>query len=98
MCKNKAAPPLSSLGQSLAAVRLMRGLAPAEVERLPLQICSTSTMSHCPGTLHGRAGRAIVPSVMLPTHGRYEYSNITRRPDYTWPGGHRLAVYIALNI
>ena len=35
---------------------------------------------------------------MLPTHGRYEYSNITRRPDYTWPGGHRLAVYVALNI
>src|SRR5215470_6601472 len=34
MCKNKAAPPLSSLVQSLAAVRLMRGLAPAEVERL----------------------------------------------------------------
>jgi len=35
---------------------------------------------------------------MLPTHGRYEYSNITTRPDYAWPGGHRLAVYVALNI
>ena len=35
---------------------------------------------------------------MLPTHGRYEYSNITTRPDYTWPGGARLAVYVALNI
>lgn len=35
---------------------------------------------------------------MLPTHGRYDYSNITRRPDYSWPGGHRLAVYVALNI
>ncbi len=35
---------------------------------------------------------------MLPTHGRYDYSNITRRPDYTWPGGRRLAVYVALNI
>src|SRR5438046_9069274 len=34
---------------------------------------------------------------MLPTHGRYEYSNITKRPDYTWPGGRRLAVYVALN-
>ena len=21
---------------------------------------------------------------MLPTHGRYEYSNITKRPDYAW--------------
>jgi len=35
---------------------------------------------------------------MLPTHGRYEYSNITKRPDYAWPGGRRLAVYVALNI
>src|ERR1700730_7707725 len=35
---------------------------------------------------------------MLPTHGRYEYSNITTRPDYAWPGGRRLAVYLALNI
>jgi peptidoglycan/xylan/chitin deacetylase (PgdA/CDA1 family) len=35
---------------------------------------------------------------MLPTHGRYEYSNITRRADYTWPGGSRLAVYVALNV
>lgn len=35
---------------------------------------------------------------MLPTHGRYGYSNITRRPDYTWPDGKRLAVYVAVNI
>jgi len=35
---------------------------------------------------------------MLPTHGRYEYSNITTRPSYTWPGGRTLAVYVALNI
>ena len=34
----------------------------------------------------------------LPTHGRYEYSNITKRPDYTWPNGARLAVYVAVNI
>jgi peptidoglycan/xylan/chitin deacetylase (PgdA/CDA1 family) len=34
----------------------------------------------------------------LQTHGRYEYSNITARPDYSWPGGRRLAVYVALNI
>ncbi|HEU4370169.1 MAG TPA: polysaccharide deacetylase, partial [Methylomirabilota bacterium] len=30
---------------------------------------------------------------MLPTHGRYDYSSITTRPDYAWPGGRRLAVY-----
>lgn len=35
---------------------------------------------------------------MLRTHDRYAYSNITRRPDYSWPGGKRLAVYVAVNI
>ena len=35
---------------------------------------------------------------MLPTHDRYRYSSIVSRPDYTWPGGRRLAVYIAVNI
>lgn len=35
---------------------------------------------------------------MLRTHGRYDYSPITKRPDYEWPGSKRLAVYVALNI
>ena len=35
---------------------------------------------------------------MLPSHARYAYSNITKRPEYAWPGGKRLAVYVALNI
>jgi allantoinase len=34
----------------------------------------------------------------LKTHGRYAYSAITRRPDYSWPGGKRLAVYIGFNV
>ncbi|MFK7745896.1 MAG: polysaccharide deacetylase family protein [Roseobacter sp.] len=34
----------------------------------------------------------------LTSHGRYEYSAITNRPDYSWPGGKRLAVYIGLNL
>lgn len=34
----------------------------------------------------------------LKTHGRYGYSAIHRRPDYSWPGGRRLAVYIGFNI
>ena len=34
----------------------------------------------------------------LRSHGRYDYSPITLRPDYTWPNGKRLAVYIALNL
>jgi allantoinase len=35
---------------------------------------------------------------MLKTHGRYDYSPINRRPDYSWPGGARLAVHLALNV
>ncbi len=34
----------------------------------------------------------------LKSHGRYDYSPITERPDYSWPDGKRLAVYLALNI
>jgi allantoinase len=34
----------------------------------------------------------------LPGHSRYGYVPITKRQDYTWPGGKRLAFYIALNI
>jgi peptidoglycan/xylan/chitin deacetylase (PgdA/CDA1 family) len=34
----------------------------------------------------------------LKTHGRYDYSAITDRPDYSFPGGKRLAVYIGLNL
>jgi allantoinase len=34
----------------------------------------------------------------LPTHGRYRYSAIEKRPTYEWPEGKRLAFYIGLNI
>ena len=34
----------------------------------------------------------------LPGHSRYGYSPIVNRPDYAWPGGKRLAFYVALNI
>lgn len=33
---------------------------------------------------------------MLPSHNRFEYSPITERPRFTWPGGRRLAVYVAV--
>jgi allantoinase len=33
---------------------------------------------------------------MLPSHGRFDYSPITARPDFTWPEGRRLAVYIVV--
>jgi hypothetical protein len=35
---------------------------------------------------------------VLKNHGRYPYSPIVSRPDYAWPDGRRLAVYIALNL
>jgi allantoinase len=38
------------------------------------------------------------PPPVLPTHGRYSYSAITRRPLYDWANGTRLAVYIGLNL
>ena len=36
--------------------------------------------------------------MQLNHHGRYPYSAITQRADYSWPEGQRLAVYIALNL
>jgi len=35
---------------------------------------------------------------MLKTHGRYAYAPITNRPDFTWPNGRRLALYIAIGV
>ena len=37
-------------------------------------------------------------SRVLKGHGRYEYSAITQRADYTWPERRRLAVYLGFNI
>lgn len=38
------------------------------------------------------------PGGPLRSHGRFPYRAITQRPDFDWPGGARLAVYLALNI
>ncbi len=35
---------------------------------------------------------------MLRTHNRYDYSAITERPVYSFPGGKRLAVHFCLNV
>jgi peptidoglycan/xylan/chitin deacetylase (PgdA/CDA1 family) len=35
---------------------------------------------------------------MLATHGRYRFSAITERPDYRWPNGTGLAVYVAVGV
>jgi allantoinase len=34
----------------------------------------------------------------LRQHGRYGYQPIVGRPDFSWPGGKRLAVFVALNL
>ena len=34
----------------------------------------------------------------LPTHDRFDYSPLRKRADYAWPGGKRLAMYLALNV
>ena len=34
----------------------------------------------------------------LKHHDRYDYSPITERPQFSWPGGRRLAFYVALNV
>ncbi|MGX1347198.1 hypothetical protein AB7M49_000774 [Bradyrhizobium elkanii] len=34
----------------------------------------------------------------LAAHGRYRYSAIGQRPDFNWPQGRRLAVYVGLNL
>jgi peptidoglycan/xylan/chitin deacetylase (PgdA/CDA1 family) len=36
--------------------------------------------------------------MQLPTHNRYPFSMIDDRPDYSWPGGKRLAFYVCFNI
>ena len=35
---------------------------------------------------------------LLPSHGRFDYSAIARRPALQWPNGARLAVYIGFNL
>lgn len=35
--------------------------------------------------------------MQLPYHGRFKYSAITKRPDYSWPESKRLAIYFAIN-
>ncbi|MBV8031828.1 MAG: polysaccharide deacetylase family protein [Betaproteobacteria bacterium] len=34
----------------------------------------------------------------MKSHGRYEYSAIAKRRDYSWPSGKRLAVYLGFNL
>ena len=35
---------------------------------------------------------------MLKQHNRYPYSSLPSRTKYDWPGGKKLAVYVAMNI
>ena len=35
---------------------------------------------------------------LLPQHGRYDFSPLTERKDYSWPGGKRLAFCLTTNV
>ena len=39
-----------------------------------------------------------MPPRPMHAHGRYDYCALPDRPVFDWPGGHRLAVYVALNV
>ena len=52
-------------------------------------------MTSLPG--HALPGHAL-PGHALPGHGRYDYSDITTRADFSWPEGRRLAVYLGVNL
>ena len=47
------------------------------------------------GSENGAADKA---HAAVPDHGRFVYRPITRRPDYRWPGGAGLAVYLGFNV
>ena len=40
----------------------------------------------------------MIPLPCIPVSSRFDYSPITGRPDYVWPNGARLAVYIGFNL
>ena len=40
----------------------------------------------------------MTPLPCIPVSGRFDYSPMTGRPDYVWPNGARLAVYIGFNL
>ena len=43
-------------------------------------------------------GQTETNTLKLPGHTRYDHINIGQRKDYDWPGGKRLAFYIACNV
>jgi hypothetical protein len=36
--------------------------------------------------------------LILAEHGRYDYSALIDRPRFEWPGGKKLAFYVAVNV
>ena len=47
--------------------------------------------------MNAPAPRPVLPGRPLPAHGRFDYVPLKGRPDYSWPGGKRLAVWVALS-
>jgi hypothetical protein len=73
---------------------LSRGRRKVRVQaRSPACVVSRAATRHH----RHRTAREVI-MLKLPTHNRYDYSSIEKRPDFDWPGGKRLAFYVALNV
>lgn len=67
---------------------------PTEEQNVPISGAVADASSSPKNQLRSRAGKVFE----VPSHGRYGYSAIVNRPDFNWPDGKRLAVYIGLNL
>ena len=67
---------------------------PKEKQIVPISAAVADASSNQKNQLRSRNGK----SHEVPSHGRYGYSAIVNRPDFNWPDGKRLAVYIGLNL
>jgi hypothetical protein len=46
----------------------------------------------------GRDAGPTRAEMILPSHGRFQFSALPKRRDYSWPSGKRLAMYVAVNV
>lgn len=67
---------------------------PKEKQIVPISAAVADASSIQKNQFRSRNGK----NLEVPSHGRYGYSAIVNRPDFNWPDGKRLAVYIGLNL
>src|SRR5690349_2467874 len=74
------------------AMPMSQRIVSVAVATVPLRIVRSIEAAYCQLIVEG------TPQMKLKSHGRYDYSAITERSDYSWPGGKRLAVHFCLNV